>query len=96
MSGMGCHGKDIQLGYIRVPRRTRESLGKGELATILNRHRSGDRGEFALEEQDLPAPSANVRDYPVLSAFRTEGGERLWIITDLERRTTLVVLAEDY
>lgn len=86
---------DFQLGVVHVGCRARKAVKGGELAEVLSRHASGDLGDFAGTEQaerNGPEPERG----PLISAFRTRQGHRLWIITDRQSCSTLVVLAEEY
>jgi hypothetical protein len=62
---------------------------------FLMRHESGDWGEVG--EEDWSAnDGATEADERLLSCDRTTRGARLWIVTEWDRSTTTVLLAEEY
>lgn len=61
----------------------------------LARHVRGDWGEVDKEDRKENEFSLE-NDLRLLSAYRTEAGTRLWIITEADRSATTVLLPEDY
>ena len=63
-------------------------------AVFLERHQYGDFGTVGAD--DVGANMAAIDDgNRVLSAY-TVGGERLWIITEADRASTVLLLPEEY
>jgi hypothetical protein len=61
----------------------------------LGRHVIGDWGE--LSEEDKRANTlALVTGERILSSYRTARGVRLWIITEADRRSTSLLLPDEY
>lgn len=66
-----------------------------EMLTALKRHVCHDWGE--VDPEDRKANNEACRHgFRVLSAYRTVGGVRFWIITEADRSSTCVLLPEDY
>jgi hypothetical protein len=64
-------------------------------AEFLDRHVRGDWGE--VSKGDARLNDAAVRDGErILSAYKTNAGERLWIITEADRSATCLLLPEEY
>ena len=68
---------------------------------FLARHAQCDWGDLSAEDAKLNVHAVAHEDQPdlrtrVLSAYRTNLGERLWIITEADRSVTTVLLPEDY
>jgi hypothetical protein len=62
---------------------------------FLRRHVAGDWGE--VDEEDGRANDhAIVVGLRILSAYKTERGQRLWIITESDRSVTTLLLPEEY
>jgi hypothetical protein len=68
----------------------------GEEAYIyLGRHVTGDWGE--LSRQDKAANTlALLTGSRILSSYRTSQGVKLWVITEADRKSTCVLLPEEY
>ena len=64
-------------------------------AEFLDRHVSGDWGE--LDEEDKRENEFSVRNgLRILSAYTTNTGEKIWIITEADRSATTLLLPEEY
>jgi len=62
---------------------------------FLARHAIGDWGE--LEPTDVAENEYSVaHGFRLLSSYRTDAGERLWIITEADRSATTLLLPEEY
>jgi hypothetical protein len=66
-----------------------------EVLVWFSRHFTGDFGELCPEdlEANLTAISKGLR---VLSVYHTEGGSKVYIITEADRSSTTALLAEEY
>lgn len=87
----------LELGHIVA---TPGSLGALEdasqsAARFLLPHKQGDWGELDAfdRRQNNRALLLGGR---VLSAYRTQLGEKLWVITEADRRATTLLLPEEY
>ena len=61
----------------------------------LHRHQTGDWG--AVGPEDWAANDRALTDGDrLLSAYVTDGGTKVWIITEWDRSATTVLLAEEY
>lgn len=66
-----------------------------DLDVMLGRHLSGRWGE--LPDDDKAANDAALEHGGrLLSCYRTDAGERVWIITEADRSATTVLLPEEY
>ena len=62
---------------------------------FLVRHAVGDWGE--LEPTDVAENEYSVaHGFRLLSSYRTDAGDRLWIITEADRSATTLLLPEEY
>jgi hypothetical protein len=62
---------------------------------FLRRHASGDWGEVGAEDGRLNDRA--VKDGTrLLSAYRTAGGRKVWVITEADRSATTILLPEEY
>ena len=62
---------------------------------FLARHAIGDWGE--LEPTDVAENEYSVvHGFRLLSSYRTDAGDRLWIITEADRSATTLLLANEY
>ena len=63
--------------------------------SFLGRHAIGDWGE--LEPTDVAENEYSVaHGFRLLSSYRTDAGDRLWIITEADRSATTLLLPEEY
>ena len=62
---------------------------------FLARHAIGDWGE--LEATDVAENRYSlIHGFRLLSSYRTDAGEKLWIITEADRSATTLLLPEEY
>ena len=62
---------------------------------FLRRHMSCDWGE--LSEDDILENELSLKEgFRLLSAYRTDKGEKLWIITESDRSATTLLLPSEY
>lgn len=62
---------------------------------FLARHRVGDWGEVCKEDREENEFSLR-NGYRLLSAYRTDKGERLYVITEANREITTLLLPGEY
>jgi len=68
---------------------------KQPLACFLARHAIGDWGE--LEPTDVAENKYSlIHGFRLMSSYRTDAGEKLWIITEPDRSATTLLLPEEY
>ena len=64
-------------------------------AEFLRRHQAGDYG--CVDDDDKRANEAAVRcGERVLSAYMLRDGEKVWVITEADRSSTVVLLPDEY
>ena len=62
---------------------------------FLRRHMSGDWGE--LSDEDVKENEFSLKEgLRLLSAYQTEKGQKLWIITEADRSATTILLPSEY
>ena len=62
---------------------------------FLTRHINRDWGD--LDEEDRKENEYSLeRGFRLLSAYKTNAGDRLWIITEADRSVTTLLLPEEY
>lgn len=62
---------------------------------FLTRHVSGEWGDLSEEDRRENQISLE-RGFRLLSSYRTNAGEKLWIITEADRASTCILLPEEY
>jgi hypothetical protein len=86
----------FKLGAVVATQRVREAFSGPYLASCVTRHASGDWGDLTEKERRLNDLALEDGE-PLVSFYRHPVGERgLYIITTAERRTTTIVLPEEY
>ena len=92
-----AENKIVPLGHIVATQGALKALQDSSQSPIefIARHKRGDWGEVCEEDWEL-----NNQDLKngnrLLSAYRTEGNVKLWIITEWDRSVTTVLLPEEY
>ena len=64
-------------------------------AEFLARHVSGDWGQLCADDMRANE-EALVNGERILSAYKTNQGVKLWIITEADRSSTCILLPEEY
>ena len=67
-----------------------------DLSRYLRRHHCGDWGEELCAEDKQANEDALVHDTRLLSCYKTPAGDRLYIITEWDRKITTALLPEEY
>jgi hypothetical protein len=62
---------------------------------LLSRHVTGDWGELCEDDQKENALSVK-RGFRILSNYKTNSGERVWVITEADRSVTTLLLPDEY
>lgn len=63
--------------------------------TFVNRHQAGDWGDVPPEDAKENEFSVE-NDLRILSSYRTNRNEKLWVITEADRSATTVLLPSEY
>ena len=66
-----------------------------EPADFLRRHVACDWGDLSDEDQKENDYSLE-HGFRILSSYRTNAGDKLWIITEADRSATTLLLPEEY
>ena len=62
---------------------------------FLSRHFAGDWGE--VDAEDAEENELSVKEgFRILSAYKTNKGVKLWIITEADRSATTILLPDEY
>jgi hypothetical protein len=89
------HAAKFPLGRISATPGLLAVASEAELREALGRHANGDWGEVGKD--DRKANDDALRDGArILSAYRTKGGTKFWVITEADRSSTTVLLPEEY
>lgn len=85
------------LGSVFMTMGAREILSDSsqEPMEFLVRHQYGDWGEVCKDDADENNFSLK-NGFRILSAYKTNGGEKLWIITEADRSATTILLPSEY
>lgn len=85
------------LGSVFMTVGARESLSDSSQEPIefLARHQRGDWGDICKDDADESDFSLK-NGFRILSAYKTNGGEKLWIITEADRSATTILLPSEY
>lgn len=72
-----------------------ETLDSDDPVVYLARHANGDWGE--IDEWDSQENQfALEHGLRILSAYRLQSGEKIWIITEADRSSTTILLPSEY
>ena len=64
-------------------------------AEFLDRHVNGDWGE--VPDADKRENEVAVEQgFRILSAYTTNAGDRIWVLTEADRSATIILLPEEY
>jgi hypothetical protein len=87
----------FQPGYLTSTPGALEALedAKQSPMEFVQRHLNGDWGE--VDKKDAAENELSVRlHFRILSAYQTNKGVRLWVITEADRSSTTILLPEEY
>lgn len=88
-------GSKLALGLLFATRGVLEAVTPEERFNALTRHADGDWGDVCAD--DKRANDDAVRDGDrVMSSYRSAAGTKFWIVTEADRRSTTVLLPEEY
>lgn len=83
------------LGRLLVTPGSLNKLTQLEIQAAICRHSQGDWGDVPPEDREENELSLR-EGFRLLSAYRTPGGTKFWIITEADRSATTVLLPEEY
>ncbi len=63
---------------------------------FLSRHVRGEWGSDLCEEDRRENEVSLERGFRLLSSYRTNAGDKIWIITEADRSSTSILLPEEY
>jgi hypothetical protein len=86
---------NFNVGRVSATAALRESASHSEMITALKRHRAGDWGEVTESDWQSNQDALESEDR-LVSIYTTNGGERFYIITEADRCSTTLLLAEEY
>lgn len=87
----------FSLGQIFLTVGAKEALEEsGQNAfDFLSRHQTGDWGDLC--EEDKQENDFSVKEgFRILSAYKTNSGERIYVITEADRSSSCLLLPEEY
>ena len=85
----------FKLGQVVATPGALEELTRGEIASALNRHASGDWGELCKEDKRENELALKER-FRILSAYMSSRGKKFWVITEADRSSTTVLMPDEY
>lgn len=85
----------FRLGRIVATPNALDLIPPNEILEAIQKHQVGDWGDISKEDQNAN-DSAAIEGSRILSSYRSNAGERFWIITEANRSVTTVLLPCDY
>ena len=83
------------LGFLLITPALRDAVTEHDIADALYRHSHGDWGTVC--EEDKAENEFSVPRYlRILSAYVAENGTRFWVITEADRKSTTLLLPDEY
>ena len=95
MSAEPARSAGFNLGRMVITRGALDALDGEDVHTGIARHASGDWGDVCPADKLANDDAVRV-GARVLSAYRTDGGRKFWIIIEADRSATTVLLPEEY
>jgi len=88
-------GTLFALGSVYITRRAKEELSQEDIRRMLERHAKGDWGSVGPEDW-VANEQALVHEMRLLSAYVSEAGKRVWVITESDRSATTILFPDEY
>lgn len=86
---------NVPLGRVVYTPGAQAELSVTEIMAALKRHATGDWGD--LDKHDKRANDAAAKHGDrILSAYKSEKGNKFWIITEWDRSVTTILLPDEY
>jgi hypothetical protein len=88
---------NFQLGQVVATPAALETLTAAGVdpLELLSRHDAGDWGDLSDEDRKANEVALTMGER-LLSSYKLENGEKVWIITEWDRSYTTILLPEDY
>ena len=83
------------LGQVVATRGVSNQVPQSQILAALSRHAAADWGIVCPEDAQAN-DHALEDDTRLLSAYETESGHKIWIITEADRSATTVLFPEEY
>lgn len=85
----------FSLGKIYITRGVLEKLTYRDIAKAIIKHCCGDWGNLSPEDWELNNEAVE-KGCRILSSYVSQNGQKFWIITEADRRSTTILLPEEY
>lgn len=85
----------FRLGKIVTTPNALDRLTQEDILTGIQRHQAGDWGDIS-EDDRAKNELALQQGLRLWSVYHATNGVRFWLITEADRRTTTVLVPEDY
>lgn len=83
------------LGRTVITSNALTKLSQADVHGALGRHHFGDWGNLDADDREANELALNYGGR-LLSAYRSDRGEKFWVITEADRSATTVLMPEDY
>lgn len=88
-------GPLFELGQLVSTRGALAALTRQDMEKALARHHQGDWGDVGRHDWRANE-EALTEGFRLFSVYRTEQGEKFWVVTEADRSSTCVLLPEEY
>jgi hypothetical protein len=88
-------GAKFEIGRLYSTQGARDVMQQFELVTFLQQHAQGDWGNCCEEDWNRN-DEALLYGGRILSVYFTQGGEKIWLITEADRSMTTFLLPSEY
>ena len=88
-------GKTFKLGKTIIHRNAVGVLNHRDVSYALKRHQNCDWGVDDLLDKEANDAAVRYKGR-ILSSYRDSGGTKFFLITDANRKTTRILLADDF
>lgn len=88
-------GAKFELGELYMTTGARDSLQPFEITALLKRHAHCDWGVCGLDDAESN-DEALIEGSRVLSVYRSNSGEKVWLITEADRSATTILMPSEY
>ena len=85
----------FRLGRTVITSNALTKLSQSDVHNALRRHHVADWGDLDAHDREANE-RALAEDERLLSAYRSDRGEKFWIITEADRSATTVLMPGDY
>lgn len=95
MSATAVSAAKFQLGQLVATPNALNQLTQDDILSGIVRHQSGDWGD--VDEDDRKENDLSLeKGFRLLSVYHATNGVTFWIITEVDKSSTTVLLPEDY